>query len=419
MDPLQGLFGGRIQRVDLVAKATVVLELRFPGRTLRLLVSPQQIYAVAARPPRAIAGGELQRVLRKRLESKPLVSIERDKRSVIIDARDARLSISANKLEWLVPSGAPVPPMPDAPPELEVREPEDRSEELRARLLKQNTGKVKKLAKLAENLTRDRARLMEMEKLKSSGELLKPVLHQLARGATEARVTDWSTGEEVSVALDPMLAPKANMERFFQRAKKAERGLPQVAKRLAGIERQLAAIQQANARILKADREALVMIADESEAAVRAVEREDEAVEKKKPIDRVSRRFTAIDGTEIRVGKGAKENDRLTLSFAKGDDIWLHASGTQGAHVLLKVDKGKKPAPEALHDAAILAAHYSGGKTNTKVEVVYTEARYVKKTKGDPAGRVSVAKGRTILVSMDSARLDRLFGRELTPKSGG
>jgi predicted ribosome quality control (RQC) complex YloA/Tae2 family protein len=419
MDWYAALYGGRIQRVDLVAKATVVLELRFPGRTLRLLVSPQQIYAVAARPPRAIAGGELQRVLRKRLESKPLVSIDRDKRAVIIDARDARLSISANKLEWMLPSGTPVPPMPDTLPEIETREPEDRSEELRARLLKQNAAKVKKLGKLAENLVRDRARLVEMDKMKARGELMKSELSKLARGQSEVRVMDWSTGLEVSVALDPALSPKANMERFFQRAKKAERGLPQVAKRLAGIERQLAALLEMNARILAADRDVLVMLAEEGEPAARVEKEEEAQAEKKKPIDRVSRRFTAIDGSEIRVGKGAKENDRLTLSFAKGDDIWLHASGTQGAHVLLKVEKGKKPSTEALHDAALLAAHYSGGKTNTKVEVVYTEARYVKKTKGDPAGRVSVAKGRTLLVPMEASRLDRLFGRELTPKSGG
>ena len=46
-----------------------------------------------------------------------------------------------------------------------------------------------------------------------------------------------------------------------------------------------------------------------------------------------------------------------------------------------------------------------------EVEVVWTEARYVKKMKGDAPGRVSVARGRTMMVTVDQARLDRLFER--------
>jgi hypothetical protein len=132
----------------------------------------------------------------------------------------------------------------------------------------------------------------------------------------------------------------------------------------------------------------------------------------KDPLDQYSRRFTALGGLEIRVGKGARENDRLTLSGARGHDLWLHARGTPGAHVLLRLSKGQAPPTEALLDAAHLAAHYSSARGEGKVEVTYTEARNVRKAKGAPAGQVTVASERTMLLRVEPARLVRLLEQQ-------
>ena len=132
----------------------------------------------------------------------------------------------------------------------------------------------------------------------------------------------------------------------------------------------------------------------------------------KDPLDQYSRRFTALGGLEIRVGKGARENDRLTLSGARGHDLWLHARGTPGAHVLLRLAKGQSPPTEALLDAAHLAAHYSSARGEGKVEVTYTEARNVRKAKGAPAGQVTVASERTMLLRVEPARLVRLLEQQ-------
>lgn len=390
LEKLIPLLGGRIQKVDLIGRSELVLHLRYPGRTILLLLAPDRAGVVAERPERAIDGGELQRALRKRIEGRPLVSLDLENNTLIVDAKDTRFSLKKTAIEWLPPSAREVPPLPGALPDHFPVAVSRAADDLKKRI----EAKKKKLKRLAQNLARDREKLIAMEALKKLAELLKTELHRIPRGAPRVELTDWETERTVSVELDPALSAKANMERLFVRAKKAERGLPQVAKRLALVEAQL------DAGVLP-----------EEPAEQRAARADRAGPEKKKPIDKVSRLFLAADGTQIRVGKGASENDRLTLAFAKGDDVWLHASGTQGAHVLLKADKGKPPSAEALLDAATLAAHYSGAKNDSKVEVVFTEARYVKKTKGDPPGRVSVAKGRTILVALDKARIDRLFGR--------
>jgi predicted ribosome quality control (RQC) complex YloA/Tae2 family protein len=292
-----------------------------------------------------------------------------------------------------------------------VRLPEEAAEVLRRRHTKRIDLKTKKLNKVLANLERDRARLEVMREEKKLGELLKPELSKIPRGAREALVMDWETGQARPIALDPALSAKENMEKIFARGKKAERGLPLVTARAQSTQRMLAELEQLRAVVAKAELDELLALAEDEPERVSPGAAKSKSADEKKPIDRWSRRFEAVDGTEIRVGRGAKENDRLTLSAAKGDDVWLHARGTQGAHVLIRVPKGGKPSPEALLDAAHLAAHYSGAKNDSKVEVVYTEARHVKKTKGDPPGRVSVAKGRTILVALDAARIDRLFSR--------
>jgi predicted ribosome quality control (RQC) complex YloA/Tae2 family protein len=174
----------------------------------------------------------------------------------------------------------------------------------------------------------------------------------------------------------------------------------------------LAALEIERRRVEGATGDELQRLADGSDDGARVLDPAAPPAEKRKPIDRWARRFVAKDGSEIRVGRGAAENDRLTLNGARGHDLWLHARGTAGAHVVLRLEKGKAPDPEAVLDAAHLAAFFSSAKNDSKVEVIHTEAKHVRKTKGDPPGRVSVAKGTTILIEVDRARLDRLLGRE-------
>jgi predicted ribosome quality control (RQC) complex YloA/Tae2 family protein len=58
------------------------------------------------------------------------------------------------------------------------------------------------------------------------------------------------------------------------------------------------------------------------------------------------RRFVVDGGFEVWVGKDAKSNELLTFKFSDKEDLWFHARGTSGAHVVLKTGEGnqvKKP----------------------------------------------------------------------------
>jgi len=94
-----------------------------------------------------------------------------------------------------------------------------------------------------------------------------------------------------------------------------------------------------------------------------------------------------VDGFTVYIGRNAEMNDILTTEIADPNDIWMHASGVPGSHVVIKVED-EKPSKGTIREAAKLAAKNSRGKG--KIDVVYTEAKNVKKSSKHKTGEVSV-----------------------------
>jgi len=124
------------------------------------------------------------------------------------------------------------------------------------------------------------------------------------------------------------------------------------------------------------------------------------------------RLFRSAAGLPILVGKGAAENDQLTVRVAKGNDLWLHARGRSGAHVVLRLPKGRAPDQESLLDAAHLAAHFSDARGEAAPEVVYTRVKHVRKVKGAAPGAVTYSQEKGIALRVEPARVERLVQGE-------
>lgn len=433
---LAPIAGGRIQKVDVVAEREIVLEVRCPGRTLKLLIGARpalgRIHLVEARPPRIAPGGSIQGLLRKRLVGRPISDLSADGRTVRLETPDTVVTVQLDGGKdaigiadghGLRPPEAPsdLPPRFPASEEVaaryEARAAKDGAGKLRRALLADLSGRRKKREKLLENLERDRQKLERMIVARQQGELLKTALHRVPRGAKEIEVHDWTTGEPVRIALDPSIDAKRNLEKLFGRAKKADRGLPRVRGRIAAVTAELAALDAERARIEAAEDGALPELGERASVEVPEVTGEPAKV-KRDPADAVAKRYIVSTGATVLVGKGSAANDRLTFAFARGHDIWLHARGVTGAHVILRMEKGASPHQEALLDAAHLAAHHSAAKGQDRVEIVYTEAKHVKKVKGAPAGQVGIAKERTMLLRVEPARLTRLLDRPNLEQEG-
>jgi predicted ribosome quality control (RQC) complex YloA/Tae2 family protein len=107
--------------------------------------------------------------------------------------------------------------------------------------------------------------------------------------------------------------------------------------------------------------------------------------------------FWTKDGFKFRVGRNSEENDRLTLREAKKDDLFLHASQSPGSHVILAAEK-RPFSKEAILEAAAAAAYFSKARHSTKVNVDYTEARYVQKPRKAKPGLVILLRSKSVMV---------------------
>ena len=96
------------------------------------------------------------------------------------------------------------------------------------------------------------------------------------------------------------------------------------------------------------------------------------------------------------IGKNATNNDLLTFTHAKPNDIWLHARGAAGSHCLLKgatLDQITE-----IRKAAEIAAWHSAAKHSELVPVIYTLKKYVRHGKNLPPGQVIVEREQVLLV---------------------
>ncbi len=108
-----------------------------------------------------------------------------------------------------------------------------------------------------------------------------------------------------------------------------------------------------------------------------------------------------MDGFEILVGRSARENDRLSLREARPTDLWLHAAGYAGSHVVVRALEGPtaEVPPAVVEHAARLAIWHSKARgAGGKVAVHMCRGRDVSKRRGAPAGQVVLRDYETVKV---------------------
>jgi len=111
-------------------------------------------------------------------------------------------------------------------------------------------------------------------------------------------------------------------------------------------------------------------------------------------------REIVIDGFEVLVGRGARDNDHLTLKVAEPDDLWLHAAGYAGSHVVVRNPDSLPELPRhVVEQAAALAAWHSKARgAGGKVEIHVCRAGDVKKPRGYPPGMVVLKRWESLKV---------------------
>ncbi len=241
---------------------------------------------------------------------------------------------------------------------------------------------AKKLESLRGSLQDDAA----FEHLRQSGELLLAYQYTLAPGACELRAAYDVDGPEIVVALDPALTPLENAKRYFEKYEKAKRARSGVPELVTAAEQELAYLDQ-----LAMDLEMARNwpdIGEVQEALQRSGYWRGPRTAGPRGGASAPLKVTTESGAVIWVGRNARQNDIVTFDRGGPGDLWLHARGVPGAHVIIKAGAGDVP-DAVIQRAAEIAAYYSAARGEARVLVDVTRRKYVRKIKGGKPGMVT------------------------------
>ncbi|MFD0671827.1 NFACT family protein [Cohnella sp. GCM10027633] len=269
-----------------------------------------------------------------------------------------------------------------------------------SRFLTNETAKnEKKLVKLEETLKEAE----DADRLRRIGELLTAQLHIMAKGDKKVDIVDYYDENQatMSVALDPLLTPNENAQRYFRKYNKLKNSRSVVVEQMeatAGELVYLASVLQGLETATPSDIEEIrEELTEQGYIRARGVKK---GFRKKKKDRPALLCYTSSEGVPIYVGKNNTQNDYVTNKLAGPTDTWLHTKDIPGSHVLIR---SQTYGEQTLREAATIAAYYSKAKQSSNVPVDYTRIRNVRKPNGAKPGYVTYDNQTTMYVNPDEA----------------
>ena len=224
------------------------------------------------------------------------------------------------------------------------------------------------------------------DKYKVYGELLNTYGYELSGGEKELECINYYTNEPIKIPLDPQLTARENSQKFFDKYNKLKRTYEALSKFVEETKQEIEHLESISTSLD-------IALKEEDLAQIKQELTEYGFIKKHGPSGKkvkiTSRPFHYIssDGFHIYVGKNNYQNEELTLKVASGNDWWFHAKGIPGSHVIVK-SEGRELPDRVFEEAGSLAAYYSKGRSNEKVEIDYIQKKSVKKVAGSAPGFV-------------------------------
>ncbi|MCL5034673.1 MAG: NFACT RNA binding domain-containing protein [Bacteroidetes bacterium] len=206
------------------------------------------------------------------------------------------------------------------------------------------------------------------EKYRMYGTVLLEHLGEIKKGQSSFKTGHGDAS--LLIPLDEKLTPVENSQAYFGKSKKARESHRQAIARKEELAKLLHKVE--------GDLEAAVRETDIK--ALGSLEKK----EKAKSEPQTPFRHFQTGEYNIYVGKDAANNDELTFGFAKPNDVFLHARGVSGSHVIIRNKSRDYPQKVVIEYAASIAAYYSKARPSKLVPVAYTMRKYVKKARGKP-----------------------------------
>ncbi len=275
-----------------------------------------------------------------------------------------------------------------------------RAFELRtAALIAKQKKELAKQRKLKANLQKDLAAHGNPEEHKRLGDLLLANIANAKRVGDRVKLIDyWAEGTpEIEIELDQNISLPDAASASFSKYGKAKRGIEEIGERVAKVDQEIVEIESLQDMLQKA-------IASRDEETLAKFEKTNDKKPRAKAKTRDSkdlpgmRRYLSSDGYEVITGRSARDNDRLTFREARPNDLWLHAGDYPGSHVIVRNSSRKEIPHRTIVEAAQLAAKFSQANKDAKVNIHYTQRKFLSKPKGAAPGLVRLSSFKSITV---------------------
>lgn len=223
------------------------------------------------------------------------------------------------------------------------------------------------------------------DKFKEYGDLLTTYGYSIKEGSKEFEAVNYYNGKTVKITLDPTISPIENAKKYFNKYSKLKRTSEALETIIVETKNSIDYLESINVAIdmatteddLKAINEELVQT-----GFIKKKHTNKKAKNNSKPLH-----FISSDGFDMYVGKNNIQNEHLTFKVATGNDWWFHSKSFPGSHVIVKCNNQELP-DNTFEEAARLAAFYSKGSNQDKVEIDYIQKKHVKKVAGAMPGFV-------------------------------
>ena len=257
-------------------------------------------------------------------------------------------------------------------------------DELKGNLIQQNNAELKRLKQLISKSTIALQSMREAIPFDEIGNIMMANLNTIKPKETGVELFDFYRNKNIIIKLKKELNAAQNAEYYYRKSKKQKTEVEQLQNRILEAETRIneLQLQLQNIESVTSQKELKVYSKHKTEATNKKQE--------------LFKEFEC-DGFKILVGKNAANNDLLTMKHSHKNDLWLHAKGVGGSHVVVKHISGKPFTKTVIDYAASVAAYYSKSKGSAFVPVVYVERKFVRKPKGAEPGAVIVEKEEVIL----------------------
>lgn len=269
---------------------------------------------------------------------------------------------------------------------------------LKSKLLSVTNAKLRKINSSLEKIKKQSTTEQKADLYRKKGDLIMGVnVFESKDYVGEIEVIDWETNLPIKIKLDKTKTLKENAQQFYKLYNKAKTAKEKTEEIIEQSQIEKEQLEQILYSIENVDTiDDLLEIEEEISSTKQknglshltaGTHRKDMNILKEK-----------IKDFNVFVGKNNKQNDYIVSKLARDEDLWFHTHNCAGSHVLLRVEPGQKVTDKIIFECAKLAKEYSSAKLSSKVGVIYTKAKHLKKPPGANLGYVTYKNEKEILI---------------------